>query len=86
MFRYGVTNFRRSDEIGEVGIMKHLCICNRPFPATLGMEKTHGKVTDGQGISCEGAIVITQGISIGGGKCVEMGAINGSKSVLEEGV
>ena len=66
--------------------MKHLCIGNRPLPATLDMEKMHGKVTNGQGISCEGAIVIAQGILIGGGKCVEMGAINGSESVLKEWV
>lgn len=50
------------------------------------MEKTHGKVANGQGISCEGTIAITQGISIGGGKCVEMGAIDGSESILKEGV
>ena len=66
--------------------MKHLCIGNRPFPATLGMEKMQEKVTNGQSISCEGTIEIMQGISIRGSKCIEMGAIDGSESILEEGV
>ena len=55
-------------------------------PSHLGMEKIQGKVTNGQGISCEGAIAIMQGISIGGGKCIEMGGVNGSESDLKEWV
>ena len=48
------------------------------------MEKLHGKIANGQGVSCEGTIVIAQGILVGGGECVEMGAINGTKGVFKE--
>ena len=44
----------------------------------------YGKIANGQGIGCEGTIVIVQGISIGGSKCVEMGAVNGTKGVFKE--
>ena len=74
----------RYTEISETGFVKHLGISNGPFPAALGMEKSHGEVTNSQGIGCDGAIVITQGILIGGRKYVEMGSINGSKSIFKE--
>ena len=74
----------RNTEIGKVGIMKHLGISNRPFPAALDMEKLHRKITNGQGIGCEGTIVIMQGILVRGSKCIEMGAVNGAKGIFKE--
>ena len=60
-------------------------VSNGPFRAALDMEKPHGKITNGQGIGCEGTIAIAQGISVGGNKCIEMGAINGTKGVFKNG-
>jgi hypothetical protein len=65
--------------------MEHLGISHRPFPAALDMKKSHFKVAYSEGIGCEGAIAITQSISINGsGMSIKMGAIDGSKCVLEE--
>ena len=48
------------------------------------MEKLHGKVANSQGIGCESTIVIVQGILIGSSECIEIGAIDGSKSIFKE--
>ena len=72
-------------EIGETGIMEHLNISNRPFPATLNVKKAHVKVTYGEGIGHKGAVAITQGISIGSsGMSIKMQTVNGSNCITKE--
>ena len=49
------------------------------------MKKPHIEVANGKSIGCEGAVAITQCISIrSGGTCIKMRAINGSECILEE--
>lgn len=49
----------------ETGIMEHLGISNRHFLAILNIKKSHTEVAYSKGVSCEGTIAITQGISSG---------------------
>ena len=68
-----------------MGIMEHLSISNRPFPAALNVKKAHVEVTYGKGVGHKGTIVITQGISIGSsGMSIKMRTVNGSNCIVKE--
>jgi len=72
-------------EIGETGIMEHVSIGNRPLPAALNMKKAHVEIAYSEGVSGEGTVAITQGISISSsGASIKMRAIDGSNRISKE--